>query len=210
MEKENKDALRYMVMVLGITAFSNQLAYHLGRVISQGRPHWNLTLPIERGIPFLPCTISVYFGCFFFWAAAYLLIFCQEEKEISRFFCANLLANCVCFFCFVLFPTSNVRPAFSVTTIWDEMLQFLYRVDAPDNLFPSVHCMISWFCWIGVRGKHVYSPVWRIFSLVMAIAVCVSTLRNCEKLICSHSLEIIPTIPADSQKNSEFARNSAL
>ena len=178
METKDKDSLRYVAISLSVTALSNQLAYHLGRVIGQGRPHWNLTLPIERAIPFLPATISIYFGCFFFWAAAYLLMFCQEERESDRFFCANLLANCACFFCFILFPTTNVRPAFSVVTIWDEMTQFLYRVDAPDNLFPSVHCMVSWFCWIGVRGRKDYSPVWRAFSLIMAIAVCVSTLTT--------------------------------
>ena len=26
-------------------------------------------------------------------------------------------------------------------------------MDAADNLFPSIHCLVSWLCYIGIRGN---------------------------------------------------------
>lgn len=38
-------------------------------------------------------------------------------------------------------------------------MRFVYAVDAADNLFPSIHCLVSWFCYIGLRGRRDI-PVW--------------------------------------------------
>ena len=55
---------------------------------------------------------------------------------------------------------------------------WVYSVDAADNLFPSIHCLVSWFCYIGIRGREDL-PVWyRRFSCVMALLVCASTLTT--------------------------------
>ena len=52
----------------------------------------------------------------------------------------------------------------------------VYSVDTPDNLFPSLHCMISWLCWAGIRGDRDVSFRVRAAALLMALLVCVSTL----------------------------------
>ena len=55
---------------------------------------------------------------------------------------------------------------------------FVYSVDAADNLFPSIHCLVSWLCYAGVRGKRSV-PVWyQRASCVMAVLVCVSTVTT--------------------------------
>ena len=47
--------------------------------------------------------------------------------------------------------------------------------DRSANLFPSIHCLVSWFCYIGIRHQKKI-PVWyQRFSLVFAILVCIST-----------------------------------
>ena len=55
-------------------------------------------------------------------------------------------------------------------------MRFLYRIDSPDNLFPSIHCMLGWICWIAVRGKKDISIGIRALSFLLAVAVCCSTL----------------------------------
>ena len=45
---------------------------------------------------------------------------------------------------------------------------------SPTNLFPSIHCLVSWFCAIGLRGTRV-STWYKVFSYAFAIAVCIST-----------------------------------
>ncbi len=84
----------------------------------------------------------------------------------------------ICFAVFVLFPTTLIRPTLPGTTVWEHFLLFLYQVDAPDNLFPSIHCMIAWLCWVGIRGNRRIHAAWRITALLMAIAVCLSTLTT--------------------------------
>ena len=55
-------------------------------------------------------------------------------------------------------------------------MRILYTLDLPLNLFPSVHCLVSWFCYIGIR-RNTAIPLWyRRCSCVMAILVFISTL----------------------------------
>ncbi len=68
------------------------------------------------------------------------------------------------------------RPEVTGTTFWDSALRFLYAIDASDNLFPSIHCLIAWLCWAGVRGNKEVSLPWRVSAAVMAVLVCLSTL----------------------------------
>jgi membrane-associated phospholipid phosphatase len=75
-------------------------------------------------------------------------------------------------------PTTNVRPEITGSGIWDQLMLFLYQVDAADNLFPSIHCLVSWLCYIGLRGRQNVPAGYRFFSCVMAVAVCISTLTT--------------------------------
>ena len=82
----------------------------------------------------------------------------------------------ICFLIFVIFPTAVTRPELMGDSIWIRLLQLLYALDKPDNTFPSVHCLVGWFCWIGIRGKKDIPLLCRAASLLMALAVCFSTL----------------------------------
>lgn len=63
-------------------------------------------------------------------------------------------------------------------TAWDSFMRFLYWIDPGDNIFPSLHCMIAWLCWVGVRGNKQVPLPWRILTLIMAMLVCLSTLTT--------------------------------
>lgn len=167
------------VWALPIAAVAvNQLAYNGGHWIARNRPHYCLELPIDRLVPFLPWTVSIYLACFLFWAAVYLYMAGRERERAFRFFRADFAAKLVCFLCFVLLPTTNVRPPLGDASIWDRLLGLVYRVDAPTNLFPSIHCMVSWLCFAGVRGDRGL-PLWsRAGACLFALAVCLSTLTT--------------------------------
>ena len=51
-----------------------------------------------------------------------------------RFFCADFLAKAVCLICFLLLPTTNIRPSVEGDGLWEGLVRFLYQVDAPVNL----------------------------------------------------------------------------
>ncbi len=117
------------------------------------------------------------------WCINYYICAAQEKKARDRFFAADAVAKAICLVFFIIIPTTNVRPEIGNEGFWDLGMKFLYWVDSPDNLFPSIHCIVSWLCWIGVRGKKDVHIVYRYFSLVMAIAVCVSTVTTRQHVI---------------------------
>lgn len=163
---------RQGMLLLACVAF-NFLVYFFGRGLSAGRPHWNLTTGLDRQIPFLPWTITIYWGCVAFWAVNYVL---SVRREADRFVTAHLLGETVCFVCFVCLPTTMARPAVEGGGVFPELVRLTYQADAADNLLPSIHCFVSWLSWAGVRGRPEIPRGYQWFSLGMAVLVCISTL----------------------------------
>ncbi len=174
---------RYSLISL-IFAFSfNMIVYIGSRMIAGNWHHYNIESSFDIRIPFWPPSAIIYLGCYLFWAINYILISRQEKKEICQFFSADFISRVICFVIYILFPTTNTRPEINPDGFWNQIMIFLYSVDAADNLFPSIHCLVSWFCYIALRGKKQY-PLWyRGFSCVMALLVCLSTLLTKQHVI---------------------------
>ena len=140
--------------------------------------HYTMETALDRAIPLLPWTLIIYFGAFAFWAVNYILALRQGEDRARRFLTADILSKTVCLVFFLALPTTNTRPPVDGESFWYAGMRFLYAVDTPENLFPSIHCLASWLCYIGVRRQKSV-PLWyRIFSCAMAIAVFLSTLTT--------------------------------
>ena len=171
------------LLVLSTTFLWQGAVYVVSRWIAAGWQHYDLTTATDQLIPFLPWTVSIYFGCYLFWFINYYICAAQNQMERDRFFCADALAKTICFLFFLLLPTTNVRPETGEATIWDSLMTMLYQIDSADNLFPSIHCLVSWFCWIGVRKRKDVPAAYRFFSLAMAAAVCISTLTTRQHIL---------------------------
>ncbi len=161
-----------------LTLVCNSIAYNGSRIIMTGKFHHDLSNALDEQIPFVPWTIAIYFGCYIFWIGNYMLGCRQDREEAFRFLSADLLTKLVCLICFLFLPTTNVRPMVEGNSIWDELMRFLYQIDAADNLFPSIHCLVSWFCFIAVRKNEKIPKWYQLASLLMALSVCVSTLTT--------------------------------
>ena len=61
--------------------------------------------------------------------------------------------------------------------------RFLYKIDAPTNLFPSIHCLVSWFCFIGIISDRKIPKWYKVMSFLIAVAVFVSTLTTRQHVI---------------------------
>ena len=164
---------RDLLLLAGAAVF-NFTVYWGARLLAGEYPHYNFTLPIDRRIPFVPWTILIYWGCYIFWILNYCLS--AAGTRGSRFLAAHFLGECVCFLFFILMPTTMERPQIVETTIFDTLIKMTYSVDQADNLLPSIHCFVSWLCFIGVRDDREIPKWYRIASLLMAVAVCISTL----------------------------------
>ena len=169
---------KYMAVVLALALVWNMCSYYGARLIADGRYHFDFSLPADASVPFLPWTLCLYVSAFFFWCANYYISARQEREASDRFFCADFLGKVICFLCFILLPTANIRPEITQDNVWGSLLSIIYRLDEPNNLFPSIHCFASWLCWAGVRGRRDLSKGYHRFSLFLAVAICCSTLTT--------------------------------
>lgn len=167
---------RYAVFSLVFAFLWNSLIYNGAIALQHGRPALDMTTALEDAIPFQPGWIVVYFGCFLFWGVNYILISRRGKELWFRFLTADLLAELICGLFFVFLPTTNVRPEIIGSGLFHQLTAWLYQIDPAKNLFPSIHCMASWFCFIGARTDRRIPPWYKAFNCAFALAVCASTL----------------------------------
>ena len=153
----------------------NCSVYFLSRLIAGSWPHHTMASAWDGAVPFLPWTVGVYVAAYLFWAVNYVLAVRESQEGAWRFLAADGVGKLVCFALFLLWPTAAVRPEVPEGS-W--LLGLIYALDAPDNLFPSIHCFNSWMCWAGVRGRRAVPAWYKAFSLVFALAIAVSTLTT--------------------------------
>lgn len=156
----------------------NAIAYYGSRIFTSERVHYNLSNNLDAQIPFVPWTVLIYFGCYVFWVINYVIGCRQEREEAFHFISADFLAKLVCLLCFLIFPTTNTRPTIEGTSIWDGLMRMLYRMDAADNLFPSIHCLTSYFCFIAVRDNKKIPQWYKTMSFLITVSICISTLTT--------------------------------
>ena len=168
----------YSRLALLLVPVWNCAVYYGARQIAGGLPHRDLTMAADAGVPFLPWTVSIYFLSFLFWVVSYCFGARRAEDKAYRLFTADLMGKLVCLVFFIAMPTTNQRPEVTGTGLWDGLMRLLYRIDAPNNLFPSIHCFMSVLCALAVMVERRI-PLWyRIFAPCMAAAIFFSTLST--------------------------------
>ena len=168
-------ATRWRLLLPPAALLWNQLVYWGGAALAETRHHYQFSTALDRAIPLIPWTVCIYFGCYAFWALHYCLCAAVPTRA-RRFFTADFIAKGVCFVFFVGLPTTMVRPAVQGLNVWESLVRALYILDAPVNLFPSIHCLNSWLCWASARDIPAFSRGYKAFALCAAVAVCISTL----------------------------------
>jgi membrane-associated phospholipid phosphatase len=93
------------------------------------------------------------------------------------------MTRTICGILFIALPTYNIRPEIINNDIFSELLKFLYHIDSADNLFPSIHCLVSWNCFVGIRGLKYYGKNYKIPAFIIAILVFISTLVTKQHVI---------------------------
>lgn len=178
MKTKNQIIPEIMRIPIILSLACNTVTYNGSRLLMANQEHYNFSTLLDEQIPFLPWTIIIYWGCYVFWIVNYVIGCRQDRERAIRFMSADFIAKLVCLLCFLLLPTTNIRPVIDGNSIWDELMRLLYRVDAADNLFPSIHCLTSAFCFIAVRGNEKVPKWYKAVSFLIAVSICVSTLTT--------------------------------
>jgi len=153
----------------------NLAVYYGGRLLTAGRFHTSLALAADARVPFVPAMVAVYLLSFPFWVIGFLTVAQEDRRVVFPFLAGEQIAKLLCFACFLVLPTTLTRPAVSGGGAAAWVLRLIYRLDSPDMLFPSLHCLESWFCFRGALLCRRRGRGYRIFCLTGALLIFAST-----------------------------------
>lgn len=166
---------KYAIVPLLFVVLLNFLVYNGSKLISSSLEHFSFSTFIDAFIPFVPFFISIYLLAYLHWIVGYIVISRENEGTCYRILAAEVVAKLLCLFFFLVLPTTIVRPEVEGSGVWNFLVRFIYAVDEPVNLFPSIHCLESWMVFRGTMHLKKVSLPYKWFMFVFAILVCFST-----------------------------------
>lgn len=175
MEKIYKVLPKYAVIPILSSLILNCLVYWGSRIITGNMYHYDLSIGIDRMLPFVPEMIVPYVLAYVAWIIGFIVIGRESREVCYEVMTGEQIAKIICLVCFIVMPTTITRPEITGSGISSTLSQLIYNADSPDNLFPSIHCLESWLCFRGsIRCKKV-GKCYRIVMFIAAILVFAST-----------------------------------
>ena len=165
----------YACIPLVFVVVASLLAYYGTRLITSGIAHHDFALPIDGMIPFVPAFSIVYVLAYVQWAVGLILIAREGGKLCRQVLAGEIISKLLCMILFIIVPTTMVRAEIQSGDLFSAVMRFIYRIDAADNLFPSIHCLDSWVCFRGAMLMKKTGKWYSRFSLVFTLLVFAST-----------------------------------
>ena len=147
------------------------LGVYFTRIFNTHWQHYDLSIPLDSQIPFVPQMIVVYIFSYVIWAVGTIMISHESPSLCYEIMSAHVIAKLIATVIFLALPTSMVRAEVTGNDLFSRLTRLIYKLDSPDNLFPSLHCLENWIICRGfLKCKHL-KVGWKIGSFVAAIAV---------------------------------------
>lgn len=187
----NTDAFRHLKLLLGWIVYF--LLYFLTEQLIQPENCHLIYSPLDDRIPFCELFAVFYVGWYGLILLS-LLWFLQDHIQYflhlqTYIFTVQLLASVV----YILYPSRQaLRPeTFPRRNLLTELMEFIYRIDTPTGIFPSLHVAIALgIMMIWLRERRVARCIrWGIALFCLGVCVSVAFVKQ-------HSvLDIFAAIP---------------
>lgn len=171
----------YGVVLTAIVILIDCITYWVTPFIAKNFPVHNFTISgFDNKVPLLMIFFIPYFASYAYWVIAPIIASKNRER-----FCNWFVAVAISFvvvaiiYCFV--PTTIARPIDSLLasdSALDRFIGRFYLFDGgyvPFGCFPSIHCLLSAFCYIAVRGQKNIHIANRIWILIMDLLILLAT-----------------------------------
>lgn len=154
----------------------NVIVYFGSRIVTTGMYHHDFSIFIDERLPFLPEWIIIYVLAYLAWVIGFIVIGRESRKVCYEVFAAEQVAKFLCLICFIVIPSTIVRPEITGNGFCEWLSRLIYSVDSPDNLFPSIHCLESWICFRGAMRCEKPGRAYKVIMFIAALLVFASTL----------------------------------
>lgn len=179
--------------ILGFVYFALQYGmYRLANLLANvtGTVSWAICpkIPvIDDAIPLVPIFATIYLFSYVFWIMGPMIASLTAKRNFVNYMIGLSAAYIIGFLIFWFLPTYMDRTAEGLMEMADRpgifyaLLRTVYGADGGErafNLFPSYHCLISMYCYLGIRKREEVSKGVRWYSLIMALLISVSTVTT--------------------------------
>lgn len=167
---------RHSVIPLLVVLAFNMITYYGTKYVNLNRYHHDISTLVNVSIPFVPFFFLFYFIAYIQWVIGFILIARENQQICYRYMSGELIAKIITFVIFLIIPTTMIRPEIIGNGFFDKLVEFLYRIDTPRNLFPSMHCLESWLCFRGALKLKSIRKWYAPLSLIITLLVFASTI----------------------------------
>ena len=165
-------------------AFTNCMAYYLSRIIAKDFYHHDISIAVDNMIPCTPFFWTwMYLASFVVWGINYVIYANQGENYCKKLVLSDFICKFICFSTYILFPTATEFTIVPVTDYWSFLLNFIQSIDQPNNLFPSLHCVVSWIGFRRICEMDKVSKRYKYASLMIVLLIFLSVLFTKQHLV---------------------------
>ncbi|MBT3181605.1 MAG: phosphatase PAP2 family protein [Deltaproteobacteria bacterium] len=164
-----KEKINWFLLMLGYFTAGYMT---INWITSQKTFFYDLSLPFEHGIPFIPAFILGYACVYGGMAVACAII--DNVSDWQRAIVGFFIATTVCYLFFMLVPVKmTMRPDVSAMTGFHASLtNLIFHVDLPYNCFPSLHVTYPTFATLIVWKNHKVAR-WAVLAMAVIVAISV-------------------------------------
>lgn len=139
---------------------------------------------IDDAIPLIAPFVVIYVFSYIFWICGPIAASLTSKRNFANYIIGLSAAYIIGFLIFAFFPTymdrtaEGLMQAVSKPGFFNHLLSIVYSSDGSEmafNLFPSYHCLISSYCYLGIRKQDEISTGYKTYTLIMTILICMST-----------------------------------
>lgn len=159
-----------------LTIAAQLFCYYLPKLFYSGREAVCFAVPADARIPFVPFFILFYVLAFVQWVVNFLVIAREDRTLFRTFIGAELMGKLICMLFFIVLPSFAPRPEITGSDLFSKLAAIVFFFDVPNNVFPSLHCFLSWLDMRAMLRAKRPAPVWKVLTVVFTLGVVASTL----------------------------------
>lgn len=178
----------YMLLLLFITYFGNQ--WYADTFGNPGVDYSYILQTINNAIPFMAWTIYPYLLAYLVWAATIFIVGYYSKRNLYNMMTVVTITFIICGLWWFFFQSDveswrvtsglfvngdYLQPRTDLNFTESLVLNIAYYKSGPRNALPSMHCLISWICILGVRMDKKIPKGLVIFSWLINLMIIVST-----------------------------------
>lgn len=171
---------KYTRLPLLIVLSFNMFTYFGTKLLVSPARYHVMSTAFDDRLPLVPAFVFIYVLAFLQWGLGFIIIARDSRERCYRVLSGELISKAICLCLFLIYPTTIQRFPVSEPGFSAFVLRLVYFLDTPAiNLFPSLHCAESWFCFrgaIGLKQFGKWGKWYVLFQLVFTLAVFVAVL----------------------------------